>query len=91
MKEHLGSALLSLEEQGEASGAAFGLVFFHRTAELPMGDCLWPANGASVAKGTAAVEAMSTENGIANGGEAEALEACLAMNPEAVFFLSDGR
>jgi hypothetical protein len=30
------------------------------------------------------------ENGNGNGGEAAALEACIAMAPDAVYFLGDG-
>ena len=42
------------------------------------GEDLWPANSANVSTGVAEVEAMTTENGVGNGGEAAALVSTLA-------------
>ena len=74
--------------EGQA-GAAFGLVLFDSQHHSPLGETLYPIGSepASISRGLSAVEGIAAVHGNGNGGEAAALEACLQMEPDAVFFL----
>ena len=72
-------------------GAAFGLVLFDSQHHTPLGATLYLATEPeSVNRGLSAVEGIVAVHGNGNGGEAAALETCLQMAPDAVFFLGDG-
>lgn len=85
VKNHMRSALRCLE--GVRKGA-FGIALFDSMCHLPCGPGLIPATSSGVSIGIAAIDAMVANGG--NGGESACLNACLAMAPDAVFFLGDG-
>jgi hypothetical protein len=71
-----------------SSVPAFGMVTFDDTCNTPLGPSLLPATSVNIADIESAVNNLAPAG--QNGAEARALALCLAMEPDAVFFLGDG-
>ena len=79
---------MALRSMEGVKKAAFGIALFDNICKMPIGNALIPATSSGVAAGLQCVQSLRAEGG--NGGEAACLNACLAMGPQAVFFLGDG-
>jgi len=80
---------LALESIEDVKGAAFGIVLFGKDLEfLSFGQELADSTPSNVSDAIDQIAAIKPASG--NGGECEALKACLRMNPDVVFFLGDG-
>jgi uncharacterized membrane protein YgcG len=85
VKQHLAAVLRSMEG---VRNAAFGLALFDQACQLPVGKRLLPASWVGLKTGLEAVSQLRPGGG--NGGEADCLDALVAMRPQAIFFLGDG-
>ena len=85
VKTYLRRALKDMENVPDA---AFGIGLFSDTLMLPLGPNLLATDSSSI------VHALDVVTGFraagSNGAEGQCLDACLSMQPDAIFFLGDG-